>query len=314
MNQSLNFCCSSKTALVIFAYNRPDHLSALYKVLENYDLSKKFCLHIFHDGPKSKMTSEIMAARKLSLNFAQIFENSTLVFESENHGLARSIRKGLDFIFSKHDQAIILEDDLIPNRDFFILMEQALKKEKNNLVIGSITGSNTTKFPWFIRDSFLLSHRHCSWGWATWADRWHGIDWKYVEIYFQQNLALIHKVKKVSPDLVRYAQLQREGKIDSWATYLNIDFINRNLMCIVPRKSLIRNIGFDGSGTHSLSSRVKHEVLNEPPIHQVSFSEEINIRENSIYNFLVWKDNSLLRDFPKGAIIRILVKLNKLLK
>ena len=52
-------------------------------------------------------------------------------------------------------------------------------------------------------------------------------------------------------DYISMLEAQLEGKIDSWAIrwYLSV-FMNEG-MVLYPRKSLVENMGFDGSGTHT---------------------------------------------------------------
>ena len=305
-------CDPSKFALAIFSFNRPKHIRALYKTIQDLNLGNRYCFHLFNDGPKQSETSEIRLVRRQTEEFSGSIQNFEIIRRTENLGLAESIRLGLDSVFQTHKKAIILEDDIIPTGIFFEAMEFYLNNQEHNPAIGSVTGANTTKFPLFERSDFLISNRHSSWGWATWADRWLSIDWKYVESEFLRDKSVRRKVRMVSPDLVRYAELQKSGKIDSWATAMNIDFIKRDLFCIVPRNNLILNIGLDGSGTHGANSRgknINHDKLNQSNL-KLKFSPRV--KQSEIYNLLVRKDNSLMRNFPTGNILRFLGKLKSL--
>jgi len=301
-------CDPSKIALAIFSYNRPQHLNALYQAIEHLKLENQYCFHLFNDGPKASKTRDIALVQDLTDKFSNRVSNCILSRKTENLGLAKSIRSGLDSVFTKHEKAIILEDDIIPTIEFFEAMEFFLTNSIGDRKIGSITGANTTRFPFYVRDDFLARKRHSSWGWATWADRWVSIDWRYVERDFLFDKQLIKKIKRVSPDLVRYAKLQELGEIDSWATAMNIDFIKRDLLCIVPRQNLISNIGFDGSGTHNYQ-----EYKNQNPLELLSQKIKLKnlhptVEESKVYNLFVRLDNSLLRDFPKGTIMRLALK------
>lgn len=301
-------CDSSKIGLSIFSYNRPEHLNTLYNTILSLEIDQRYCFHLFNDGPKISETPEIRMVQQLTENFAGKISNSSITKRVANFGLAKSIHLGLNLVFSNHQKAIILEDDIIPTKKFFEIMEYYLHVMETREEIGSVTGSNTTKFPAFERRDFLASKRHSSWGWATWADRWLSIDWNFVEQEFLQNEMLVHKVKKVSPDLVRFAKLQQSGQVDSWATTMNIDFIIRGLLCIVPRYNSVINIGLDGSGTHSINSKsIKNisEFLVEEEGHTEICPE---VKKSRLYDFLVQRNNSLLSDFPKGTIFRLLIR------
>jgi hypothetical protein len=306
-------CNQEKISVVIFSYNRPRHLTHLYTALSQLEVSARYCFHFFHDGPKTDTTQEIHASIAATESFVPLLRNYEIKINATNLGLARSIKNGLNSVFSVHQKAIILEDDIIPKAHFFDVMDYFLDSEVNNALIGSVTGANTTKFPFFTRSDFLLSGRHSSWGWGTWANRWNAIDWDCAESNFLNDKNLLKKVRRVSPDLVRYAQLQKENKIDSWATFMNIDFIRRNLLCIVPKYNIIENIGFDGSGTHSSNARSKQVTREFFRDHNPEFPKKGSLRKSKVYNLLVFKDKSLLRDFPKGTLIRAALRVKRLL-
>lgn len=305
-------CNRKKISVVIFCYNRPRHLTRLYNTLNNLGISSRYCFHFFHDGPQVEMTQEIQASISATESFVHAIENYEIKINATNIGLALSIKNGLNSVFSVHQQAIILEDDIIPSAYFFNVMDFFLESEADNALIGSATGANTTKFPFFIKKDFLLSKRHSSWGWATWANRWNEINWNYAENSFLTDKNLVKKVRTVSPDLVCYAKLQQERKIDSWATFMNIDFIRRDLLCIVPKYNSIENIGFDGSGTHRSIARSNEARKKFPRDRNPQFPKKEYLKQSKIYDFLVFKDKSLFRDFPKGTLIRAALRLKRL--
>jgi hypothetical protein len=307
-------CDSTKVGLAIFSFNRPQHLKILYETIHDFKLENQYCFHLFNDGPKTSKTPEIKLVHELTDKFAGLVKNFEVSRRIENFGLAKSIRSGLDLVFAIHGKAIILEDDIIPSKAFFEVIEFFLSNQEFNSSVGSITGANTTTFPFLEKRDFLMSKRHSSWGWATWADRWLSIDWKYIDHEFLEDKPVISKVRRVSPDLVGYAELQAAGKIDSWATGMNIDFIKRELLCIVPKKDLITNIGLDGSGTHEAKSMLKNQMrslIKEP---ELNFEKYSKLEQSEYYNFLVRKDNSLMRNFPIGNILRLLGKVKSFSK
>ena len=87
------------------------------------------------------------------------------------------------------------------------------------------------------------------WGWGTWIDRWQ---------HFQKDPAYlvktwdILKIKSFNLDngcnFWRQVRLNYRGKIDTWAIFWYATIFDRNVLCLNPSKSLVRNIGHDGSG------------------------------------------------------------------
>ena len=300
MNISRDNCDKDLIAVGIFAYNRPWHLE---QALQSIILSAKsdgYCFHIFIDGPKK---DEDLAISASVINICEAFREKnrfcSITLKECNHGLANSIISGLNSVFECHDSAIVIEDDILVSSEFFEISNYLLHELRLDKRIGSIAGYNETKFPFLINNYFLLSPRHSSWGWATWADRWNSINLNVLDLKQDPGESLENKVRKVSPDLVKFAYLLRKGQIDSWATVLNYDFIFRDLLCVTPRQSLIQNIGKDGSGTH-FNKVMKPQRKYEKSRRSVSFSgfHNYDLRVSKLYNLKVRYEHSNFRRLP----------------
>ena len=90
-----------------------------------------------------------------------------------------------------------------------------------------------------------------SWSWATWVNRWNNVDWSIKDYNEFKNDRKAQKLfNRGGDDLTNMLQLQVEGKIDSWAIrWCYAHFIN-NAYCVYPVKSLVDNIGHDGTGVN----------------------------------------------------------------
>jgi len=93
--------------------------------------------------------------------------------------------------------------------------------------------------------------RTSSWGWGTWRDRW---------CQYEKDYSLYKKLKMDRESSERLATWGNDieqtvignvtGMTDSWGLFWVMKAIEKNALCINPYKSLIRNIGMDGSGVH----------------------------------------------------------------
>ena len=117
-----------KSPIIIFAYNRPKHLSNLIKSLEKNYL-KNFKFFFFCDGPK--ITEDINQINKIK----KIISQSKIKFQKKifekNIGLANNIINGVNTVL-KYKDGVVLEDDLILNSKTIKFMNDALNKFKNN--------------------------------------------------------------------------------------------------------------------------------------------------------------------------------------
>lgn len=242
--------------VIVFVYNRPEHTKKTIEALaENY-LAKETDVFIFSDAAKNeKAIANVQLTRKYieSVPDKNLFKSVEIIKASKNKGLANSVINGVTEIIEKFGKVIVVEDDLVTSKDFLQYMNGALEYYKNNESIWSISGYNIPiDIPSDYNHDVYLSYRGCSWGWATWQDRWSKVDWNVSDYKsFKSNKALRKKFNLGGRDMANMLDLQMEGKIDSWAIRWCYAQYKLNMYTVYPVQSRIKNTGLDGSGTHS---------------------------------------------------------------
>lgn len=243
--------------IALFVYNRASHTYKTLEALKNNEGAKQSILHIFADGPKKDATEEALAkiheVREIA-SHVDGFAEVHLHFSETNKGCARSVREGITEVINRYGRAIIVEDDIETSHMFLSFMNQALDTYKSNKRIWAIGGMNVDiKLPekYTSKYDLYLVHRSCSWGWATWADRWKDIDWevKDADRFFSSPKAM-KRFDRGGEGMSQMLRDQLEGKIDAWDIVWDYHIFKHNGYCIRPVKSFTRNIGMDGSGTH----------------------------------------------------------------
>ena len=99
--------------IVLFTYNRPQHLQTLVESLLQNDLAKQSPLFVFSDGCKTACDEEKVAEVRAYLHTLSGFQSVTIVESPENKGLAKSVIHGVTQVLKQYDRVIVLEDDLI---------------------------------------------------------------------------------------------------------------------------------------------------------------------------------------------------------
>lgn len=238
-----------KIATLLFAYNRSYHTKQVLDALSlNTVLPTK--LFIFHDGLKNEKH------RKEHEKTAQIINDVDFcpveIYSSkENKGLANSIIDGVTAVLKEYDAVIVLEDDCVPAPLLMHYMVECLTKYADDKRIGSISGYSWPQENNIKRSDIYFSGRFCSWGWATWKDRWAHyerdagiLDELYSNVESSMNLARWGK------DLSVMLRDWKNGLNDSWAVFFTLILIKQQWYTVTPVNSLIKNIGFDGTGVH----------------------------------------------------------------
>jgi glycosyltransferase involved in cell wall biosynthesis len=255
--------------VVLFVYNRPDHTGATLEALARNTLAPKSDLIIFSDAPKNEAAVPAVRAVRELIAGAGGFASVRVVERDRNFGLARSIISGVTEIINARGRVIVLEDDLVTTPQFLQYMNDALDHYERDPKAFSIGGYQFPERTMAIRPGYghdtYASYRCCSWGWATWRDRWSRIDWDMS--YFDAFMAdpdQQARFNRGGPDMAQMLQHQKEGKIDSWAIRFCHAHFAADMRCIYPVKSLVDNIGLDGSGVHcGEDPHRRHEALDE---------------------------------------------------
>lgn len=241
--------------IVIFAYNRADHLERTIMALKENKEAKESVCYIFSDGYKNEKGREkVLRVREYIKSIPQEYFKELIVIESsKNKGLAKSIIAGVGEVISRHGKAIVVEDDVITAKNFLKFMNAALDFYKENSRVWSIGGYTVPmEIPVGYNKDILAVQRCSSYCWATWYDRWQKIDWEIKEYKkFRFNFFARHSFNRYGTDRALMLDDQMNKRVDSWAIRFDYNMWKNNSINILPCKSLSNNIGHDGSGTHS---------------------------------------------------------------
>jgi len=254
--------------IILFVYNRPNHLKNTIESLLKNELAKESELYIFADGAKNDFDKQNVDLVRKYINQISGFKKIN-IFESQvNKGLANSIILGISQIFEKYEKAIILEDDLQFSPHFLSFMNNSLDFYENNSSIFSISAYCP---PIIIPNNYeydlFAFWRINSWGWASWKNRWITVDWKVSDFDdFIKNKKMRQKFNLQGDDVTIMLLKQMLGKIDSWAIRFNYACFKESKINIYPVKSLIENKGADGSGSHlKATSKYNSELIKKEP-------------------------------------------------
>lgn len=242
----------SPALIVLFAYDRPDHLRRTIEALAANDGAQESDLVVFSDGPKTADREEAVAAVRQFLRSLSGFASVDVVEREKNLGLADSVISGVAEALSRSPSVIVMEDDLLTSRDFLAFVNAALSTYEARSDVFSVTGYN---YPLEIPPSYAadayLSYRSSSWGWGTWEDRWRAVDWSVGDYTaFRRDPRAQELFRRGGDDLPPMLEAQLSGGLDSWSIRFDYAHYKHDAFCVHPVVSRVQNIGFDGSGVH----------------------------------------------------------------
>ena len=238
-----------RIATVLFTYNRWNHTRRVLEGLKkNYVLPEK--LFVFQDGVR--YPAEQDEWNKVNHLIHEIsFCPTEIIVASTNQGLAKSIVHGINFVFREYDAVIVLEDDCVPTPNFINFMVQCFEKYKDYKEIYNVTG-----YAWPISiepdgNDIYFTGRSSSWGWGTWKDRWNIYEKRYDMLdEFKSSDEASAWLSAWGNDFEQILTDNIRWRNDSWTIYWGLGIMKRRGLCISPYRSLIENIGMDGTGVH----------------------------------------------------------------
>jgi hypothetical protein len=243
----------SQAPIVLFAYDRPEHLQQTLEALSANEGAAESELLVYSDGAKTPDREEAVGAVREYLRSVTGFKSVTVTERATNMGLASSVIAGVSEILGNSPSAIVMEDDLVTSKNFLAFVNAALAVYEPRADIFSVTGHNyPIDIPRSYREDAYLSYRGSSWGWGTWRDRWEKVDWAvgdYAEL--KQDPRAQELFARGGDDLLSMLDLQMAGELDSWSIRFDYAHSKHDAFCVHPVISKVLNIGFDGTGVHS---------------------------------------------------------------
>jgi GNT-I family len=247
---------ASPAPIVFFAYNRPDHTRQTLEALSKNQLASQSSLFIYIDGPKANATAEtiakIEAVKKVAAEKKWCGQVSIIAAE-KNKGLFKSITEGITKTVDQFGQVIVMEDDVLVAPGFLNYMNDALELYENTPEVMHISGFSRDEFRTIplATSTYFFYHTTC-WGWATWKRAWD----KFTPDALRVKNEVSNKgdIKKLNMDntfeMFWGLKAIADGKFQSWNTvWHSVVFLNDGF-CLHPVKSMVSNIGHDGSGTN----------------------------------------------------------------
>ena len=251
-------------AIALFAYRRPHHMQQAIEGLRSNPEAAASILYVFSDGAKDSAAQDDVEQVRARLRRLAGFKEIRIVERAGNFGLSRNITEGVNQVLEEHDQIVVVEDDIVAGPHFLRFVSDALTIYVDDELVSCVSGycypSKRT-----LPETFFIRGADC-WGWATWRDRW--------QCYRSDGRALLNELKE--RDLVQrfdfdgampYSVMledQIAGRNDSWAVRWHASCFLRGMLTLYPGRSLVENIGQDGSGTHFVNSGSAFNVAISP--------------------------------------------------
>jgi hypothetical protein len=211
------------------------------------------------DGPKAGNPEVLRGVEESRKLFREAIDwpcRWELLERDSNQGSYLSVSRGLDWVFERVNETIILEDDTVPDPSFFRFTAELLEKYRNDPTVGAICGNNYDEpKDWTGEASYRFTRYHHSWGWGTWKRAWQCFDREEKLLY---EIPGIKKENWMKLSRTEWAYWERcfqrtyARKLDAWDYRWTLSLWKNHMSCIIPKVNLVRNIGFGEKATHTV--------------------------------------------------------------
>ena len=244
--------CETPIAFLIF--RRPDLTARVFEAIRQAQPHKLF---IVADGARNEseaiLCQQARAVTEVIDWDCEVFRN----YADENLGCRKRVSSGLDWVFSKVEEAIILEDDCLPHPSFFRYCQELLDYYREDERIWCISGDNFQDGQWRGDGSYYFSNYNHGWGWATWRRAWQKYDhnlsnWeKFRDGQCLKNV-LSNELEVIYWHSIFEEMFMKRDQKNIWDYLWTLSVWQNSGLTILPNVNLISNIGFRYDGTHTL--------------------------------------------------------------
>jgi hypothetical protein len=236
--------------IVLFIYKRPWHSRQTLEALKKNVFASESNLFVFADGPKTIADEPKVREVRDHIRTIGGFKSVSIVEREQNLGLAESITTGVTEVLNHYGSVIVVEDDLICSPYFLSYMNEALRKYEEMEKVMHISAYMYPIDATGLKETIFFRSTSC-WGWGTWARAWKHLEYDIHKLIPRFNKESRHKFNMDGTfNFWHQMELNRDGKINSWAIRWYASVFLNNGLCLHPSRSLVNNIGFDGTGVH----------------------------------------------------------------
>lgn len=242
--------------IAFLVFNRPDTTALVFEEIRRI---KPLKLLVVADGPRADRPGEAEKCAAVRSIVEQVDWPCEVLnnYAETNMGCKRRVSSGLDWVFELVEEAIILEDDCLPDRSFFSYCERLLDHYRHDERIMHIGGANFQCGLTRGDGSYYYSHLNHIWGWATWRRAWkyYDVNMSSYPLFCKQ-----HHMDNILPHKgMRRAWLRSfssvfASQLDTWDYQWTYAIWQQNGLSIIPNVNLVTNIGFGSDATHTSDS------------------------------------------------------------
>jgi len=270
-----------RTPVLLITYKRMD---TTVQVMESIRAVRPARLYISSNAPDPRKpedgqkVSEVRNVLEKMIDWPCTVEK---LYRVEHLSARDSIWSAIRWFFSKEEEGIVLEDDILPEQSFYFYCQEMLERFRDNEKVQFINGCNFG-YHNLRSASYGFTKYMNMWGWAGWRRSVQDVDitmesWSSLpdKKTFLEGVFSDQPAKTRQLAIEHFGQVFNDtysGKINTWDYQAILSVWQSDSLCIFPARNQTRNLGFNNDGTHTnfesyFLSDMKSFPLDFPLIH-----------------------------------------------
>lgn len=238
--------------VLFLVFNRPEQTARVFEVIRQVRPTR---LYVAADGPRADRPSDLHACaqtRAIATDIDWPCQLRTLMRDS-NLGCAQAVSQAITWFFDQEEEGIVIEDDCLPDISFFPYCSALLERFRDDQRVGQVCGFNLLPDS-SVASDYFASHFGWSWGWGAWRRSWCAYDLR-MSSWPALKQGALHRQHPFYRERCRifdaaYQRLWRE----TWDYQWHYALASQSQISLVPKVSLVQNIGFTADATHTFSA------------------------------------------------------------
>ncbi|HEX2099267.1 MAG TPA: hypothetical protein VHF69_01315 [Candidatus Synoicihabitans sp.] len=263
------------TAPVVFiVFNRPEVTARVFAAIRSAQPSK---LLVVCDGPRRQKAGEaekVQAVRAIVERGVDWPCEVRTNYSEANLGCRHRVASGITWAFEQVEEAIILEDDCLPDPSFFPFCTELLARYRHDQRVLHINGTNLAPARSPGRHGYRFSHYPWIWGWATWRRAWAHFDftmqhWEEREAVMRGTFASAWEAQYWIAEWNR-ARKDLE-RANTWGFPWMFSVRAQGGLTLMPTTNLVRNLGMGDDATHTRNA-LQHLDFSTAEVNRLGFA------------------------------------------
>ena len=234
-----------KVPTLLLAFNRPQATTLVLNAIAAYGPPD---LYVAVDGPRPGRADDEQHNAEIRQIVTEWERSNPAtrvhhLYRETNLGCGRGVSSAITWFFEEEPMGIILEDDCLPNKSFFLFCQTMLHRYATEERIMHVSGCNHLHGAVPMDSTYYFSNLPQIWGWASWRRAWNKYSFEMTDLEGLFRIPTFQRYYK--EDIFR---MTAAGELDTWDTQWIYAFLMNDGLSVLTKYNFVKNIGFDTHG------------------------------------------------------------------